>query len=312
MTDRNNIKTGPAILTWDSAVLYFKDGISIDEEVSTFGVGTDAMTMEDLRVADRMATFSGTPVGAWKDLSKLYPHLSLKPGASLHGAADKAAVIHFLDEDRFTYHNVALTKMPSLFFSPTKTLLGPVEFTARTKRNVAASTANSFVTRDTAAFTDDSFDLAEILTQAYTLNWGADPWDAFDTLDGVEINATTQWQEIVSDSLGYLDQRLVSLEVAATFNPLAIAQASIDAKMLMQGAAGAVRGARRSGVATDFVLSATGVHVILRNAIARKAQLRSGNVAIRQGTMEAVAMLGVTAGLQVAPLYVGTAAPEEE
>ncbi len=81
--------------------------------------------------------------------------------------------------------------------------------------------------------------------------------------------------------------------------------------MLMQGA-GAARGARRAGVASDFVITGTDVHVILRKATLRKAQLRSGAAAPRQGAVEAVASLEVTGGAAIAQLYVSTEAPVED
>lgn len=307
--DRTLVKSGPAILTWNGATLYFKSGLTIEESVSEFNVECDAMIAPDRRVDDRVVTFSGTPVGAWKDLDVLFPWLGASPGARLFGASDKAAVVHFLDGDKYTYHNTGLTKMPNLFFSPMQTLLGPVEFEARTKKDTAASANNSLFTRTTQSFSDTSFDLAEILTLPYTLNFGSSPWDSFDTEGGVEIIPTLQWRDIVSDKHGVVEKELTGLEVAAQFVPLGIAQSDIDAKLALQNSAYAVRGARRSGVGADFVISATGVYVELRNASLRKARLQSGRNVNRHGAVEAVASLEVATGAAVAQLFVGTEAP---
>lgn len=308
--NRTNIKFGPAILTYQGAVLYFKDGLSIDENVTLFDVNADALTGADKRTDLVEVTMTGTPVGAWKDLSVLFPWMGADMGASLHGATDSAAVVHFLDGDRFTYHNVGLRKMPDLMCAPTKTLLGEVEFVARTKNNTLASAANSLVTRDTASFTDDSFDWAEIPTLVFAMSYGdASPWDNIETKEGVTISHKTEWTPVPSANGGTLDERLSAYEATASFIPLGIAQSSIDARLATQGVASAMRGARRSEVAEDLVLSGSGVYICLRNGVLQKAAMKSGTKDIRQGALEVVSSLQLSLGQGVAQLVVDTAAP---
>lgn len=305
--NRTTVKSGPAILTWNGATIYFKNGLTIEEQRADFAVEVDTFTGKDMRVEDRMATLKGVPSGQWKDLAILFPWLSSAPGARLHSASDLAAVVHFLDGDKFTYHNAALAQMPSLTFSPTKTLLGEIVLECRTKNNVLASVADSFVTRTNVAFDDTSFSFADILTQAYTLNWGASPWNDFHTVDGVVISSKLSWREIVADSIGVVDKMLTALEVSASFTPIGMTQAGIDAKLALQDDASAVRGASLSALADTFSLTGTGVYVELRSAFLRMESITAGRDKERHGKMEAVATQGISGGAAIAQLLVATA-----
>lgn len=307
--DRTLIKSGPAIFIWNGATIYFRDGLTIEEETPTVKVEADIFAGSDNRRDTPRTVFTGNPSGQWKNLDVLFPYLAPKPGTRMHGTSDKAAVAWFLDGDKFTYHNVGLAKMPELTFSTVKTLLGGVEFHGRTKNNTLASAANSMYTRTNVPFDDSSFDWADIPTLPYTLNFGASPWDDFDTEDGVVITPTLSWGDIISDKAGVVDEEITALEVVASFTPVGIAQSAIDAKMNTQGTASAVRGARMSAVGSDFILSGTGVYAALRNASLRKAQIRAGRRVNRTGKLEAVASLQMITGAEVAQLYLGTEEP---
>ena len=306
--NRTLIKSGPAIVTWNGATVYFKDGLTIMEELKTFDVNVDTFTGTDKRRDSVVAIISGTPSGQWINLGVLYPWLSAARGARLHGASDKPAVIKFLDGDIFTYHNAGLAEMPDLFLGATKTAFdGKLTLEARTKLNTTPETANSFVTRTSGTFNDTSFSWDDIPTQVYALSWGADPWDSFNSRDGVKISTKLKWSDLDSDAGGVVDRELDGVEVSVSFTPLDIAQSAIDAKLAMQGTA---RGARLSALAQDFIIEGDGVYVMVRSAVAVKVPLQAGTSGKgRHGTIEAVATMAVTAGAPIAQLYVDTAAP---
>lgn len=308
--DRTLIKSGPALVTWNGAKIYFRGGLSIEETGKTFNVEADVMSVPDARRDDVLTTFTGVPVGAWKDLAVLFALASAPIGTRLHGAADKPATIHFLDGDLFTYHNAALANIPDLTFSPVKTLLGEVQFEARKKNSTAASAANSLFTRTNTPFTDTSFDLAEILTQIYGFNFGASPWDDFNTVDGVKVMAKPNWRDIPSDNDGIIDRELTGLSFSSSFTPLGIAQADIDTKLALQGSASAVRGASMSGIAEDFIITGAGVYVKQRGGFLQKSSMKAARDANRHGTHEIISTASFTTGAQNAGLIVATADPD--
>jgi hypothetical protein len=306
---RSSLKTGPAIVTFDGATVYFKDGLKLTETIETFDVNVDNYGKVDDRVKDRKVTISGTPAGEWESLSMLFPWLGAVIGSRAHGDTDRALVIHAIDGTRYTYHNATLTKMPTLKFAATETLLGEVEWTARVKDNTEPTAANALFTRDTSTFTDTSFVTANVRTQPYTLHWGSSPWDAFATVDGVEVSFDTSWQDLMVDGYGVLDQILSDVQVSAKFKPLGITQADIDAKLLLQGAAGAAQGSSLNARGTDLVITGSSVHVILRGAAAKSMGQEFGMGKLRNGEMEVVATRTFASGVAVPLAYVGTAAP---
>ncbi len=309
--DRTTIKSGPALLTWNTAKLYFRDGLTIAEEVSTFDVTADAVIGSQKRVNDRMITLTGTPVGQWKDLAVIFALLSATPGTRLFGASDKAATVHFKDGDLFTFHNCGLTTLPPLSFSPLRTMLGSIGFECRVKNDTDPTAANAIFTRSNTAFNDTSFAFANIPTVPYTLTWGADDWEGFNTRDGVVITPRVAWSDIPCDNIGIVEKEVTGLEVTAAFTPQGVAQSYIDAKLAMQNSAAAARGAIVSATTgVDFVLAGTGVYVTLANAILRKAGYRAQTGQQRHAEFEAVACLDIDTGVPVAQMTVGTEAPE--
>ena len=308
--DRTLIKSGPALLTWQNAKIYFRGGLTIAEEKTTIDLEADVMSVPDARMGDRLVTFSGVPVGAWKDLAVLFALASAPIGTRLHGAADSAATIHFLDGDLFTYHNAALINIPDLIFSAVKTLLGEVQFEARTKKATAASAANSLFTRTNTPFTDASFDSAEILTQVYTYNFGAAPWDDIQTADGMKVMGTPVWRDILDDSAGVIERELTGLSFSSSFTPLGIAQADIDSRLALQNNAAAVRGASMSGIAEDLIITGPGVFVKQRGGFLRSSSMKAARDANRHDTHEIVSTLNLLAGTQQAGLVVATEDPD--
>ncbi|MDR2463702.1 MAG: hypothetical protein LBD30_07995, partial [Verrucomicrobiales bacterium] len=141
---RSSIKTGPAIVKYNGAVIYFKDGIEIAETVETFDSAVDNYGPKtDQRVKYRHATISGKPAGEWRDLAILWPWLNASVGVRVHGDEDKELVIHAKDGTLYTYHNAAITKMPNLKFAATATLLDQIEFTCRIKDTTEPTAANA-------------------------------------------------------------------------------------------------------------------------------------------------------------------------
>lgn len=306
---RSTLKTGPAIVTYDSAIFYFKQGLKIVEVKETFEIPVDAFGKVSERVRDRYVTLEGVPCGEWEALAVLFKWLAPPIGTRLHGDTDKPAVVHFLDGTKYTYHNAALPQMPTLTFKATETLIGQIRFICRCKDNTEPSAADSLYTRGTEAFADAGFSAAAIKTQRYTLAWGASPWDSFSTQDGVVVDFPTRWTPLEVDGYGVVDEELVDIGVTARLKPIGIAQADIDAKLALQNSASATVGADISGVSAAFMLAATGVYVSLTAAAAKQAEQRAGTGAHRTGEIMAVATRTFTAGAANALAFVGTADP---
>jgi hypothetical protein len=306
---RSTLKTGPAIVTFDSAVVYFKNGLRITETIETFPVTVDTIGKADERIRDRSVSIAGTPAGEWESLAMLYSHLALNIGDRLHGDDDDALVVHAINGDRWTYHNAALKRMPNLKFAATETLMQECEWVARVKDNTEPTAANSIFTRDTAPFTDTSLSLAAIKTQPYALEWGADPWDSFATAEGIDVTFATRWQPLPLDGHGIVDEILEDIEVTASFKPLGLTQAQIDTKLAIQGAAGSAQGFSLNARGDDLNIVGTDVYVRLRGVTAKVMGAEFGMGKLRNGQIQAVATRDFDTGAALPIAYVGTAAP---
>ncbi len=132
MLDRTTILRGPALINWNSYEYYSKDDIVVNMDQKTFEIITSAHGKVDDRIDDRQVEVSFTPCGEWEAASKtgLYVGASTTAGSSWYGATDLPMIIKTLSGQQLTLNNVNITKIPSLFLSATKTLIGPVSFRA--------------------------------------------------------------------------------------------------------------------------------------------------------------------------------------
>jgi hypothetical protein len=308
---RSSIKTGPAIVGYNGAKIYFRDGIIITETVETFDIAVDNWGPKtDQRVKDRFATVSGTPAGEWRDLAVLWPWLNAPVGTRLHGDTDTALTVHALDGTLYTYHNAAITKMPGLRFAATETMLDSIEFTCRVADETEPTEAGAIFTRSTAEFTDKSFQLARVKNQPYALKWGSAPWDDFKTSEGVTVEFDLQTEDVTCDGYGVLDQILTGVGVSARFSPM-LPQSAIDAKLALQGAAASAQGASLNARATDLIISGPDVYVALYSVAAASAGQNFGMAKLRNGEISAVATRGFDADNKPLPLaYLGTEPPK--
>jgi hypothetical protein len=310
---RSTIKTGPAIIGYRDGKIYFKDGITLTETTETFDIPADNFGPKtDQRVKDRKVVIGGTPAGEWRDLAMLFPWLNVPVGTRIHGDTDSALVIHAVDGTLYTYHNAALTRMPDLTFAATETLLGPVEFTARTRDDTEPTADNAVVTRGTAEFTDTSFQIARVKTQPYALKWGEAPWDNFKTAEGVKVPFGLSFQDITADGYGVLDQMVTGVDISATFKPMGVTQAQIDARLQLQGSANAAQGASLSARSAPLIISGRDVYVALYGVAASSAAQEFGMTKLRNGEVSVVATRSFDKNNSPLPLaYLGTEAPKD-
>ncbi len=172
-------------------------------------------------------------------------------------------VIHGRDGKRITLHNAAITKMPALRLQSTETLYGDMEFECFPKNGVSWETDNSIYTIDSAPFSDTTFDRTKILTQDYTLTWGAAPWAGLTTKSGIAIDFGLGLEAVEDDASGIITRRITSLTATAKAEPTGRSLAQLAAALKVQGT-GATRG--RSLTGDNLDLAGNGVFIRLYTA----------------------------------------------
>ncbi|MDD2763487.1 MAG: hypothetical protein PHE83_05875 [Opitutaceae bacterium] len=203
---------------------------------------------------------------------------------------------------RITFHNGAITGMPPIIHSAVASMLGAASFGCFRKNNAAWSDANSLYTVAKVALSDTPPDAANIVTQDYSLAFGAAPWDSFKARGPITLTPQLRTEPIITDGLGTLGLRIAGLDVAAMFAPQGFSEEQMLDLLGLQGGT-AARG--KSKVRGNLVITGTGVHNIVYNAAPRQLPQTFSPTGPRAGELEARGAAGITG----ARFYVGTAAP---
>lgn len=282
---RTSIIRGPAVVQFDSTSFFSKGDIELDLGLETMDIETSAHGKVDERVTERVSKVRFTPAGEFENLSVLWPYGATVIGTSIFGATDKPLVIHTLAGKTLTFAAAAVTKMPNLILSATKTLIGDVEFTCLGTDNEAWTETDNLVAVASASYSDATFDPASILTQPYSAAWGAtSPWDAINTFDGWSVEFDLGLEPVRTDSDGTIDMTFSALGVSASCQPVGITeQQAIDA-LKLQGA-GNYRGRSLQANSNDLVISGTGVVVTVKKAQLKTAPMGFGPRTPRVGTL---------------------------
>ena len=242
---RSTIIRGPAAVTYGGATFFTKGDINVTIEHSTFDIETSSFGKVDTRVSGRKATITFTPDGVLNaaQAAILWPYSATAYGASI--LADAELVITpttptggGTSSNKWTFYNAAITGMPDLILSATKTLVGQVTLTAIGKDTTAPSVAASLVliTASSAAV-DAEYTNANVVTEPYTAAWGS-TITGIETRDGFTCSFNAATEDVMTDSEGVRDLLLVGLEARISCQPINISEANLVTALAIDQAVG--------------------------------------------------------------------------
>lgn len=303
---RTSIIRGPAVVQFDSASFFSKGDIELELGLETFDVETSAHGKVDERVVERVTKVRFTPAGEFENLGVLWPYGAAVIGSSIFGATDKPLVIQTLAGKQLTFAAAAVTKMPSLILSATKTLLGDVEFTCLGTDNEAWTETDNLVAIASVAYADTTFAPASIITQPYAAAWGASsPWDAIKTFDGWTVDFDAGFEPVRTDTDGIIDMTFSALSVGASCQPVGITEQQMIDALKVQGA-GNARGRSMQANSNDLVITGTGVVVTVKKAQFKTGPMSFGPRSPRVGTVQWIATRPFSSGAAGALFTVAT------
>jgi len=205
--------------------------------------------------------------------------------------------------------NAAITKMPALNLSATKTIIGNVEFEAFLRNGVDWSNATARWQITNAALTDTTFDPANILTQPYTAAWGVTaPWSSFQTREGWVVDFNLALEAVMTDALGTVSRRLQGIDVTAKATPAGIDESQLLAALLLQDV-GAKRGRSLSGANLLLSGANANAYVQLYGAALKAAVQNFSAGQPRMGELTWFATRTFAAGVANPLFYVGSVTP---
>lgn len=273
---------GPAIVIFGSVSIYTEGDITVAPRVTTQALNTSFFGSIDEIDLDAQVSVSFTPVGVWAYRTPLLVNATRAIGTDIFGT-DATCVVHALNGDKLTLQAAAVTQLPQLRFGASQSLFGAATITGIRKDNTAWSAADSLIKAETAAFSDTNFVAANVLSQSYSMAWGAtSPWSAISTEVGCTIDFSMQLTPVTEDSMGTIGMTFGGMSAVARFRPMTPSASEQIALLKMQYTS-AARGARRSAFKNDLAITGTGVVFTLKNAHPVEAGLAFGASAIRPG-----------------------------
>lgn len=281
------------MITRGNLTIFTKDDVVVTTSVDTFEIETSAFGKVDERRVERKVEVSFTPAGmlggSGNSVASLFPYLTTKIGESIFGDSDISCVVADSKGRGITIKASAITKMPDLMLSATKTMLGSMTITGIQEDNSEWDGQFSIVSPTGAGFNEGAFDLEKILTQPYSLSHDLLGTN-IGTLDGIDISLSMSTTPITTDAEGIVDYVFTKLDVQASFTPIGLPHSAIIDALQFQGA-GARRGSSLNESSSDLVLAGleTGATVTLKSAAIKSSGLVFSATKQRNGQLTAIA-----------------------
>jgi hypothetical protein len=295
---RGSTLRGPAIITFGGQNIRTKGDIKVSVGIETLPIESSEYPQLDERMREIAIRLEFTPVGQVNAdlLPVLFPALEMTPGDSLFGDTDAAAVITPLTgSEPLTLHCCAVTKMPDIIVSATKTTLGSMVITAILANG---KEWNDVAARLTIAASGEvpavgTLDPATIPTNAARIKWGeASPWNALSSREGVVVAFELQTDNDEVDEYGVVDMIHAGLTAAAKLTPMGCNVQQALAKVAVQGS-GVSRGASMAARAMQLEIEsavAGGLKVTMPTAALKSVPLLYGRATPRFADFDFVSL----------------------
>jgi hypothetical protein len=330
---------GPALNSYRGGKFFSKEDFEIKTNLETLEIDTLAHGKVDERAINAHVEASFTPEGRWSnalinsiwsDFANMVKGTSLVGYTATHAgsvstitamnsATDNPFVASAADGEVHTIVAASVSKLPEIFLSAKKTLIGSLGLRGYRSNAKGWQDAGSLYTIGAGgSIVDATFTPEGIIVQPYTAVWGAVAgFTSFDTEDGWTIRFNLTTKEIEVDSQGKIDVTFDKLEVMASCIPVGPTSAQILAATNIQGLSG-LHGMTRGyslqndgggAIVPDLVISGQDASTIVTIGAAniKTSGFAFGAVKLRAGEVGWVATRKFTAGAQQ-PLFALAAA----
>ncbi len=220
---RGSIIRGPAVVTFGGQTFRTKGDVQLAMGIDAFDVESSEFGPIDRRRNNITISLTFEPVGVVTAaiIPVLWPHLSKAVGASLFGTTDVPCTVAPVGGGlQLVLSAAAITGMPAIDISSTKTSIGQVTITGILANNkewsdAAARYAASTISAPTLA----AIDVSAIPTSPARVSWD-DIFDDLPTAEGVHVEFDLQTNNEETDEDGLVDITMGSVSVSASFEPV--------------------------------------------------------------------------------------------
>ncbi|GAA5137393.1 hypothetical protein GCM10023213_14000 [Prosthecobacter algae] len=289
-------------ITYDGGVFYSGDAaINVRLNETRFAIKADMFAKIQERPQDRIYEIKCPLVGEWEHLALLWPHGSTAIGASIF--SNETLKINTRDGEVYTFSNVAVTTSPTIRAIVGQTLIGEVTFTAILKDGADPGDSDAYVTIGSESYGSDAFSVAAIKTPIWANAWGASPFDAFKTSGGITLDFPLTFEPVKVDGLGTVNMTLVEKAATAKGTPVGVTMAQVLTAINANTAMGS------APTQNDLIITGTGVHLQLYNAMLRDPQFNWHSKTDLIGELTWMACQDFTTNVADPLYYIGTEAP---
>ncbi len=319
---RGSVLRGPAIIKLGNHIIRTAGDIQLSMGLDTFEIPSSEFGPIDQRRNNVMLSATFTPVGeVTADMLALYwPHLALPIGVSLFGATDIACdIVPVTGKEMLKFKAAAVTQMPNIIISATKTSLGEMTITGllANEANWDAEAARYEYTPNGSAPNLGAIDVNNIATMPARVNWG-DGFTDLKTGEGVTVAFAMETNDEECDEDGIFDVTLGNITASATLTPLNTTVGALLARMGLQGS-NVLRGTSTAGF--DLSVQASrqgGLKVTIPSARLANLPLAYGMQSRRIGeltlqgfrTSGAAATVGIVSAADISARSAVPVAPE--
>lgn len=289
---RGSIIRGPAVIRFQNKIIRTAGDIKLSLSIDTFDIPSSEFGAIDQRRNNIMVSMTFQPVGTvTEDMIPIYwPHLALPIGGSLFGATDQSCeIIPVTGKGAFQHICCAVTKMPDIVISATKTSIGEMTITAIVANNTDWNNQKArYEYKDVSDLKLNAIEVASIPTIPARISWGTNFTDLRST-EGVTVSFDMETNNEECDEDGIYDMTLVNISAQAGFTPLNAGVKEFLERLGLQGE-GVLRGTSTNG--HDLTIAAArdgGLKVVIPSARLSELPLGFG---MRANRIDAITLKG--------------------
>lgn len=227
--NRSDFSGGGAFITWNGLTLQLSDDWECVPEVDTKERKTNLRGTVGHGLNHIIFKLSAKPIATSANLTtliaKLLPYRSAQRGRLLSeilGGVDLPCVIQTMDGRSVTFKAALLTKEPDLMFAPNEDFLGEFELTCLLANAGDSATIADYFTEASSVYTEPVLDPLTIISERYTLGWGAtSPFTDIETDEsGIKLTSSLSLKDCITQRDGLLNYRLSDKTSQVQFVPV--------------------------------------------------------------------------------------------
>lgn len=239
--NRSDFSGGPAFLTWNGATIQLMADWRAETEIVTRDRSTNLRGRVGAWERYSVTKITARPVVTSANLAtlitKLFPYTPAMIGQLIFPSSDLPAVIQTKDGRSITYAAAAITRMPTVTFSPEEDLFGDFELTCLLANEADATEDDSHVVEASSAYTEPTLDPLTIIAARYAFAWGAtSPFDAIETNEaGVVLTPSVTFDDLLTQRDGLINMRIREVTATLGFTPVNLASDDFYSLVIPQG-----------------------------------------------------------------------------